>query len=113
MKVYNKTKDRIIVDNAIVLTNIFLRIKGLLGRNKLGLDEAAIITPCNSIHTFFMRFPIDVLFLDKQKKVIATLKNFVPWRISLIYWKSYFVVELPSGTIEKTNASVGDEIILT
>ena len=112
MNVINKTRNTVLADKAVIADTLFTRMKGLLGRAGLARGEALVIRPCNSIHAFFMRFTIDVLFLDRQNKVIATLNNLLPWRVSPVYWKGYSVVELPSGVIQKSETAVGDEIIL-
>lgn len=112
MKLANTTKNLLLAQDALIASTPFFRMKGLLGRKTLNDGEALVIRPCNSIHTFFMRFAIDVLFLDRQNKVIAMLNNVLPWRVSPVYWRGYSVVELPSGVIKKSETAVGDEIIL-
>jgi hypothetical protein len=113
MKITNKTKGTTLADNAYLAADLFSRLKGLLGRKCLREGEALIIRPSNSIHTFFMRFAIDVLFVDRQNKIIAALKDILPWRVSPVYWNAYYVVELSRGVIEKTGTSAQDEIILS
>ena len=87
-------------------------MRGLLGRVSLGLDEALILKPCNSIHTFFMRFPIDVLFLDKDMRVVKLIQDMSPNRLGPIIWRSRMAIELSSGKISQTNTQVGDIIEL-
>ena len=113
MKLANTTKNLFLAQDALIASTPFFRMKGLLGRKTFNDGEALVIRPCNSIHTFFMRFAIDVLFLDRQNKVIAMLNNVLPWRVSPVYWRGYSVVELPSGVIKKSETAVGDEIILS
>lgn len=98
--------------DAIVASTPFKRMKGLLGRKSLGEKEALIIKPCNSIHTFFMRFPIDVLFVDKDNKVIKAISNIKPFRISGVYFGAAFVVELSAGTIKRTHTAESDFLSL-
>jgi hypothetical protein len=85
-------------------------MKGLLGLKSLENGAALVIKPCNSIHTFFMHFPIDVLFVDKDKKVIKAVSNILPFRVSPIFIKSHLVVELPAGVIKFTSTSAGDQL---
>jgi uncharacterized membrane protein (UPF0127 family) len=113
MQITNKTKDTILAKNASLADVLFTRIKGLLGKNILGQEEALIIKPCSAIHTFFMRFAIDVLFVDRKNRIVALKENFKPYKISQVFFKASYVVELPSGTVSKTNTAVGDEIELT
>jgi uncharacterized membrane protein (UPF0127 family) len=60
-----------------------------------------------------MAFAIDALFVDKNNKVIAALRNIRPWRMSPVYWRGCYVVELPKGAIESTGTIIGDELELT
>ena len=112
MKIINKTKNTILAKETIIADTSFARMKGLLGRTGLTQTEALVIKPCNSIHTFFMRFVIDVVFVDGQNKIIATLSDLGPWRLSPIYWSARFVVEFPAGVIANTQTEKGDEIAL-
>lgn len=110
--IINKTKNKTIANVIYLADTPFKRMKGLLGRKSLGVLEAMVIKPCNSIHTFFMRFPIDVLFIDKEGKVIKGIVNMSSFRLSPIYFTSQFVVELPAGTIQTTNTTEGDQIAI-
>jgi len=84
------------------------RIIGLLGNKLLSDGQAMIIAPCNCIHTLFMRFSIDVLFVDKNNKVVKVLEQLAPFRLSSVYWKSQKVIELPCGKIKSTQTQDGD-----
>jgi len=85
-------------------------MKGLLGKSDMQLGEALWIKPCMSIHTFFMRFPIDIIFLNKRNKVIALIKNLKPNRLTRLYLSAASVLELPAGTLNTTDTRVKDEI---
>jgi uncharacterized protein len=89
------------------------RLVGLLGRGRLGPEEALWLVPCRAIHTLGMRFPIDVLFLDRDGQVVATLENVRPWRLSPIVRKAHSVLELRAGTLRKSATRVGDAIELS
>jgi uncharacterized membrane protein (UPF0127 family) len=108
MKIINKTKNTILAQEVILANTLFKRIKGLLGRKEFYPPEALILEPCNSIHTFFMKFPIDVVFLNKQNIVIKTLSFLKPWRLSGIYFTSFRCIELPAGTLKATSTEIGD-----
>jgi len=112
MKIVNVSKDRTLAQNALMADSSLKRIVGLIGKTGLKKDEALIIRSCNSIHTFFMRFPIDVLFVDSGNKVVFLRGRLKPWRLTPICWKAKFVIELPAGTIEESKTSLGDEIRL-
>jgi len=86
------------------------RFCGLMLRTKLEPGSGLILSPCTSIHMFFMRIALDVVFLDQSSKVIALYPELKPWRISGIHWKAQTVVELPVGTIADSKTEVGDEL---
>src|SRR5687768_13937149 len=81
---------------------------GLMGRRGWSASDGLILTGCNSIHTFFMRMPIDVVYLDRANRVLRADGEVKPWRLGPIVWKAKTVVELPSGTIERTGTKAGD-----
>ena len=110
MKIINISKNSILADDAQIANTISRRLIGLLNRSLLDKGEALVLQPSNSIHSFFMRFTFDALFLDKSRKVIAVLPSFKPFRISRIYLKSVVTIELPEGTISTSGTQVGDHI---
>ena len=88
------------------------RTKGLLGRNGLGSGEGLWIVPCESVHTFFMRFAIDLVYLDRKNKVKKVRSSVGPWRISACL-SAHSVLELPAGTIRNTMTEAGDTLEFT
>jgi uncharacterized membrane protein (UPF0127 family) len=90
----------------------FARLRGLLGRRALGDGEALVIDPCASIHTFFMRFPIDAAFLSRDLAVVRTLIGLRPWRATRFHRRAAMVVELPAGTLARTQTREGDVLEL-
>jgi hypothetical protein len=110
MKATNLRTGTTLATNVKVADNLFTRMKGLLGKKGLPIGEALWIKPCFSVHTFFMKFPIDVIFLNKKNQVIAAVRNLKPNRITRLYPQSFSVLELPTGTIAASNTEVGDEI---
>lgn len=112
MKIYNSTQNYVIAENAKVADNFFSRSVGLLSRKHLNENEALIIKPCGSIHTFFMRFAIDVLFVNKKNEVIAFYDNVSPWRVLPIHLTSSYVIELPAGKIANKKILKNDIITM-
>lgn len=110
MRAINSTRQTELASRLVVADNIFTRMKGLLGRNSLAEGEGLLIRPCKGIHTFGMKFPIDVVFLDSRNLVIAVHKELASNRLTPIYPKGASVLELPAGTIEATATKIGDEI---
>ena len=86
------------------------RRRGLLGRDSLR-DTALVIAPCSAIHTFFMRFPIDVIFIDRQGVVVKVTPDLPAWRMSGA-WGAYAVCEVASGTVRRTGTRAGNRLIL-
>ena len=93
--------------NCIVAADFWRRLKGLLGTKELPEGQALIIMPCNSVHTFGMNYPIDVVFLDGKNRVLKTVSTLRPGKMSACSGSSY-VVELPSGTLERTGTRIDD-----
>lgn len=71
-----------------------------------------VLDPCGSIHMFFMRYPLDVLFLDKEGRVVFMYKGIKPWRVGRIVRGAKMAVELPEGAIEQSLTEVGDRVSL-
>lgn len=109
-KIINSHKAEMIVDQLEKVTSIYKRGKGLLGRERLDDSQALWISPCNNIHTFFMKFSIDCIFLDKKMVIQKTKSNIKPYRVAGPFWKSYSVIEFQAGTIEKYKLSIGDQL---
>jgi uncharacterized membrane protein (UPF0127 family) len=106
----NVTRNRILGDAVREADTFLSRVQGLLGKTSLSEGEGLWIVPCNSIHSFGMRFKFDAIFLDSGKKVVGLYRQFRKNRISRIFWNARGVLELPAGTIERTGTEVGDEI---
>ncbi|KXG77358.1 DUF192 domain-containing protein [Thermotalea metallivorans] len=87
------------------------RLLGLMGRTKLDQEGGIILTPCTGIHTLWMSFPIDCLYLDGDHRVIH-METIEPWRIGKIIKGCKTVIELPKGTIERLNIKLNQKIIL-
>jgi uncharacterized membrane protein (UPF0127 family) len=108
--VKNKTRNIVLSAQAELADTFFSRMQGLLGRNVFSKGQALVITQCNSIHMFFMKFPIDAMFLDAKDRVVGAVKNIQPFQLSPIFWTAVRVVELPAGTLTRTATSLGDSI---
>lgn len=83
------------------------RRRGLLGRPGLAGGSAMIIAPCSSIHTLFMRFPIDVVFAAGDGRVVKVYHQMPAWRVGF-GWKALAAIELPAGTLQPSGTRVGD-----
>ena len=85
------------------------RRKGLLGRDGLAHGEGLWIAPCESVHTFFMRFPIDLVYLDREHRIKKARSAVGPWRLSACL-SADSILELPAGTIRETQTERGDTL---
>ena len=110
VQIFNVTKGVVIAQQAQLAVSLGQRMKGLLGRSELPANQALVLKPCSSIHTFFMRFPIDVLFLNKNMQIIKSIQNIPPNHLSPVLRASQMVIELPAGKISQSNTQVGDMI---
>lgn len=105
----NATRSTVVADRAEVAGSGAKRSKGLLGRKGLAPGEGMWIIPCEAVHTFFMQFPIDLIYLDR-KHCVRKVRSSVPaWRISACL-SAHSVIELPAGTIQQTGTHAGDLI---
>ncbi|MGB0454416.1 MAG: DUF192 domain-containing protein [Bacteriovoracaceae bacterium] len=85
------------------------RAFGLMFKESMEDMDALLIEPCRSIHTFFMKFDIDVVFLNRKNEVVKIIRNFRPWRATPIYFKSNKVLEFLGGTLN-SEIEIGDEL---
>ena len=88
------------------------RLVGLLGERGLEPGTGLLIIPSQSIHTIGMRFAIDVVFVDRNWQVIHLRPAMVPYRVTGLYWKASFVLELPVGVISQSSTVIGDQLSL-
>lgn len=108
----NKNNNSIIARNVEFADNFFKRLLGLMFRKNFQEGRAIIIKPCNMIHTFFMRFPIDALFVSKDNEIIHIIENMQPGKTSKLIRKASMVIELPAGTVEKTQTKKEEKILI-
>jgi hypothetical protein len=104
----NKTTSQNLAKKAVYANSFWQRAKGLLGKASLARGEALFIPQCRSIHTFFMLFSIDLIFVDKNNKVLKTVQDLAPFRMAFGAKEAFGVWEFPAGTIETAPCSVGD-----
>lgn len=103
----NITRNTQIADRAEIARTGAKRSKGLLGRKALEPGEGMWIIPCEAVHTFFMQFPIDLVYLDRKNRVRKTRSSVPAWRISACL-SAHSVIELPAGTVRDTRTEKGD-----
>ncbi len=102
----------LLVSKCQVADTFWLRLLGYMGRKFIDVDEAMMFPRCNSIHTFFMRCSIDVLFLSKDYVVTDIVTHIKPWRFLLPRWKACHVVEMRGGAAAQRNIVIGSHLVL-
>jgi len=112
MQLINITNGAVLADVVQIAGNFMTRLKGLIGRTGLESDEAFIIQPCKAVHTCFMSFPIDVIFLNNESYILSTMENMQPYSFSPIVTGSHMVIELPAGRLAATLTGVGHQLKL-
>jgi uncharacterized membrane protein (UPF0127 family) len=111
-RLVNRTRGgRVLASDVYGVAGFGGRLLGLMGHPGLQPGQALVLDGDNSIHTLFMRFPIDVLFLDKAGRVRHLYHAMPPWRVSRVVFGSTRIVELPPGVLDATETEVGDELV--
>ena len=112
VRVENVTRGTTLAEVAQVADNLLTRFIGLQGRARLEEGHGLVIRPCSGIHTMFMRFPIDVIYVNRDDRVVHLERAIVPWRVGRVMREARYVVELPAGTIARSGTQLGDQIAL-
>lgn len=108
--IYNQTKGTYLADHAKVADSFISRLVGLLNRKSLALGEGLLIVPCNSIHSCFMRFTFDAIFINENMEVIYIIESMAPFKFSPVIKEAKSVIELPAGVVRQTKTEPGDII---
>ena len=109
-EIVNERTGEVIAAKAALLAGPLARMKGLLGRSGLDQDEAVILRPCASLHTAFMRFNLDVVFLDKQGRVLKVARDLRPFRMTS-KWGAHDAIEMAAGALT-SQLSLGDRLLI-
>jgi hypothetical protein len=106
----NETRKTVLATAAEVADTSAKRRQGLLKHKSLAAGQGLWIAPCEAVHSFFMKFPIDVIYLDRKKRVRKVTRNLAPWRLSACL-TAHSVLELPAGKADETQTQPGDLLI--
>ncbi len=112
MKLINHTLGSVLCQRLELANTPWRRARGLLGRPPLARGEGLLIDPCRSVHMFFMRYPIDVVFLDRHGQVVAMRQNLRPWRMTRYYHQARSALELPAGAAAVAGLELGHRLVL-
>lgn len=111
MRVVNRTRGTVLAESLQLAGTSAERNRGLLGRDSLAPGEGLWIVPCESVHTFGMRFAIDLIYLDRKHRIRKIRHNVKPWRLSACL-VAHSVLELPAGSVRLTESQKGDVLEL-
>ena len=112
--VTNMTRGTVLADRCRRAGSFLARGRGLMFESSLPEGNGLVIDPCSSIHMFGMRFPLDVLYVDRHDRVVRVQEGIKPWRIGPLHTPdARYVIELPVGTIARTGTRPGDQLLLT
>ena len=112
---FNRTRQAHLATALFVANTHWTRLRGLLGlaTNDFRNGSGLWIVPCHGVHTLGMGFPIDVLYLDREMRVVDVRSDVRPWRFTPVLRHAASVLELPCGTVAETKTAVGDTIEIT
>jgi uncharacterized membrane protein (UPF0127 family) len=111
MRAVNETRGTELMASGRRATGFWDRSRGLLGRESLPPGDGLLLDPCSGIHMFFMRFPIDAVFIDRDGRVVHLSRGIGPWRMSRYVLRARAVLELPAGTIQRSRTQLGDRLL--
>ncbi len=107
--IVNATSRTVICDDVTIADRVLSRVRGLLGRSGMRNGEGLLLSPAPSIHTAFMRFPIDAIFLNRELEVIKLVRSMKPWRAAAAR-NAHAVLELEAGAIAHRGIRLGDRL---
>ena len=109
---FNRTRGAYLAMELSVADTHWSRLRGLMwtDASTFSAGKALWIVPCRGVHTFAMRFPIDVLYLDRGQVVVHMERNLKPWRMAPVRMRAASVLELPPNTLAGSGTAVGDEL---
>ncbi len=109
LKVTSKVSGQTVSTRCVWAKDAWSRLVGLLGHDALEENESILIEPCKQVHTLFMKFPIDVVFLDNNNTILD-FRSMTPWKFSPLKWKAAKILELPLGTCQRVGLEVGHSL---
>lgn len=110
VRVRNLTTGEVLGSSVRMADSFIDRLRGLMLHPRLAYGQGLLLNPCKSIHTHFMQFPIDVIFINRERRVVAVIPGLRPWRQSPVVREAQAVLELPQGGAGST--CVGDILAL-
>jgi uncharacterized membrane protein (UPF0127 family) len=110
--VYNQTRECFISLGVTPADTTIARLKGLIGRLRLKFDDGVWVVPSQGIHTIGVLFPLDLMYLDANNRVLHLIEHFPPFRIAPLRSQAASVLELPTHTIYSSQTQTGDQLVI-
>ncbi len=110
MKIYHRATGQCLAERVELANTFFKRLRGLMFRRRLPPAEALWLRPCNGIHTFWMLFAIDAIFLDRELRIVKLVENMRPFRVAQPHLAARSVLETQAHTISRAGLKVGDHL---
>ena len=110
VRVVNESRHTVLGGRIRMAASLGARLRGFLFRARPVMGEGLFLAPCKGVHMFGMRFPLDVLIIDQQGRVVAAHPALPPGKRTPVYRSGYYAIELPAGAITATETSVGDRL---
>lgn len=112
MMVLNATRNSIVVEQLKIARNVLERLRGLIGSPPLREREGLLIPYSKGVHTIGMRYPIDVIYFDREGKVVTVMEPLSPNAVGRIDFRAHSVLELPVGAIMRSGTRIGDTLFI-
>ncbi len=110
IRVVNPARGAELGDRVRVADRWWPRLRGLIGLPEPTEGEGLLISPCQGVHMYWMKYAIDVAMLDKEGRVVELYPNLQPRKRSRMHWNAHYALELPTGTLARTGTEVGDQL---
>jgi uncharacterized membrane protein (UPF0127 family) len=112
LRVDNLTRGTTLIERGRIADRFWSRLKGLIGVRQLAPGDGLLLIPAKQVHTHFMGMAVDVLYADKNGKVLAIDRALPPWHIGRPYQGACYVIEAPSGAVTRTDSTICDQLKL-
>lgn len=103
-----KNQNQILLSELCIAKSFRERLQGLLGSSELKENQGLFIHQCRSVHTCFMKYSIDCIFVDDQLEIKKLIRNLKPWRLTSVSWQSESVIEVAAGQVDRLQLKVGE-----
>jgi uncharacterized protein len=110
MRITNRTRNTLLGTRVTPAPTFWSRLRGYIGRPRPKQGDGILLVPCDAIHTWWMSFDLDVLFVDDRGRVLELVRSLRPWKRTRKVAGARYVLEVPAGTIDASGTRVGDEL---